>query len=220
MEGSQRNSQQMEESMKTQIVSIIDSSGSMDWFKYDAIGGYNSFISEQKKIPGTAKVTTILFNNGYKVFEEDVSLKKAKKLNSRSYVPRGTTALLDAIGRTINDLNHKFSHTLKENLPDKVIVSILTDGQENSSTKFCKSCINEMITHQRNQHNWEFIFLAANQDAIAEATSLGISPKFAFNYESTGIGTRNAFTTCSSAMGSLRSDTTDNQVDNAVINTD
>ena len=154
-----------------ELVCIIDRSGSMEAIRSDVIGGFNTFIESQRQVPGTASVTLVLFDNQYEVAYQNVDLKSVENLTDKTFVPRGTTALLDAVGRTINEVGARLAKTDEHDRPEKVMVCILTDGMENASKEFSRTKIHEMITHQRDNYQWEFSFLAANQDAFAEAVT-------------------------------------------------
>lgn len=172
----------------TELVFILDRSGSMRSMENEAIGGFNAFLEEQKKLPGEAKLTLVLFDHEYCVLYNGRDIKSVEPLCDRTYIPRGTTALLDAIGRAVDDVGRRLHETPENERPSKILVSILTDGLENASKDYTKRKINEMITHQREKYSWEFMFLAANQDAIAEGMDLGISGNMSFNYCSTAVG--------------------------------
>ena len=176
-----------------EIILIIDKSGSMCSIKDDAIGGYNEFIEKQKTGKGTANVTTILFDTDYKVVNENVDVNVVEHLNEETYHPSGMTALLDSVGKTINNVGKRLSNTSEENRPEKVIMCILTDGQENSSTKYNRGKIKEMIEHQKEKYNWEFIYLGANQDSFTEAGNIGINSIDTQNFQATGVGIRMAY---------------------------
>ena len=167
-----------------ELVFILDRSGSMASMVTVAIGGFNAFVEEQKKLPGEAKMTLVLFDHEYNLMYNGKDLKEVEPLNDRTYAPRGTTALLDAVGRTVDDVGKRLHETPENERPSKVLVVILTDGLENASRDYKKARINEMITHQHDKYLWEFVFLAANQDAISEGTSLGINSNQIFNYSS------------------------------------
>jgi len=188
---------------KAEIVCILDRSGSMQSFINDAIGGYNAFLADQKKIDKPADLTVVQFDNEYTVPYQG-TLQDAPDMTRESYVPRGSTALLDAIGRTINNTGNKLRGMSEAERPDRVLVVIITDGQENSSQEFDLKKINEMISHQRGKYNWEFIFLAAGQDAMAEAVKMGINPQFAINYMARGPSAKGAYQVMSSAIGASR----------------
>jgi len=188
----------------SEIVCIVDRSGSMESIKSDAIGGYNSFIEEQKKVPGEASLTYIQFDTEYEVVYENKSLKDVPVLDGSVYVPRGYTALLDAIGRSINDVGARLAKTNEEDRPEKVIFAILTDGLENASKEFNRDKIFEMITHQRETYKWEFVFLGANQDAIKTGVSYGIDAGSSYNFDPTGKGVRTGYMHMSDTIGKLR----------------
>jgi len=176
----------------------------MQAIKADAIGGFNSFLDEQLKVPGSASVTVVLFDNEYEVPVKNVDLKKVEHLNEHTFVPRGGTALLDAIGKTINEVGERLAKTNESEKPEKVLVCILTDGEENSSHEFDKCKIKNMIEHQQLIYNWGFVFLGANQDSFAQASSLGIEKNMVANFEPTPVGTRRANAQMSSMVMSAR----------------
>ncbi len=188
-----------------EIVCIIDRSGSMASIKQDAIGGFNTFIEGQKAVAGTANVTLVLFDDQYEVVYENVELSKVESLTEKTFVPRGMTALLDAIGKTINSVGERLSKTDEKDRPEKVMFCILTDGAENASTEFRKNIIKDMITHQREKYSWEFVFLAANQDAFTSADNIGISKNYTSNFVADGLGTRGAFRDATLYCSSYRS---------------
>lgn len=189
----------------TEIVCIIDRSGSMESIKNDAIGGFNTFLDAQKKVPGTASVSLVLFDNEYLNPIKNQDIKAVEPLTSKTFVPRGGTALLDAIGRTLNEVGARLSTTPENDRPEKVMVCILTDGQENSSREFTRPKIKEMIEHQRDKYKWEFAFLAANQDAFAEAGSMGISANMTANFTPDAAGTKRAYASLDMMATSYRS---------------
>jgi len=158
---------------KTEIVCILDRSGSMDEIINDAIGGFNSFIEEQRKIDGEASVTIVLFDHEYKLLKDNINLKKIKPLTKDDWIPRGTTALYDAIGKTIITVKERHKKMKKKDRP-KVIVCIVTDGMENDSKEYNNNTIMNLINKQKEKKKWGFIYLAANQDAFAVGNSLGI----------------------------------------------
>lgn len=190
---------------KTHIIYIIDRSGSMEGLRSDVIGGFNGFIEEQKEHPGEASMVLVQFNHDYGPMKIWNNIQDVIVLNNGSYRPNGTTALLDAIGRTIDDQGKYLSGISEQNRPDKVIVLIMTDGLENASRDYSKMRIKEMIDHQRGKYNWEFIFLGANQDSFIEAHSLGIPMGQTADYSPTGRGVDSVFSTMSCLVGSYRS---------------
>jgi uncharacterized protein YegL len=188
----------------TEIAFVLDRSGSMRGMIQESIGGFNAFLEEQKKLPGEAKITLVLFDHEYQLVYGGKDIKVVEPLCERTYVTRGTTALLDAIGRTVDDVGKRLSDTPEEERPERVLVAILTDGLENASSDFTKVKINEMISLQREKYSWEFVFLAANQDAIAEGVDLGISGSLSMNYCCDSVGYQSAFKTLSNATTSYR----------------
>ena len=157
-----------------EIVFILDQSGSMHGKESDVVGGYNSFIRKQMQEPGETMVTTVLFNDKYRLLYNGVPAGEAI-MNDNQYVTGGSTALLDAVGRTILEVTHRITQTPKCRRPRKVIFVITTDGYENASRKFDRKRVKELITHRRASHDWSCIFLGADIDAYAEARSIGIS---------------------------------------------
>lgn len=188
----------------TQIVFILDRSGSMEDLTDDTIGGFNSFIVEQKKQEGEAILTTVLFDDKYEVLHDAVSIKDVKLLTSKDYFARGSTALLDAVGMTISRVGQKLSDMKEEARPSKVIVVITTDGMENNSHEFSKQQIQAMIEHQTNKYSWQFLFLGANIDSVSTAQNLGISADFASNYNADSAGTGRMYESLSRSVGTFR----------------
>jgi hypothetical protein len=183
---------------KTDITVVLDRSGSMSSIKEATIGGFNTFINEQKKASGEAFISLSQFDDVYEVVYVQKSVKETPLLDDKTFVPRNGTALLDAIGRSINSTGDRLSNMSESDRPSKVIFVIITDGLENASVEFNKARIFEMITHQREKYSWQFIFLAANQDAIATACGLGISGTSAISYSSTSASTNAVFSNVSS----------------------
>jgi uncharacterized protein YegL len=166
----------------TEIIAILDKSGSMASLTNDTIGGYNTFIKEQKALPSEAVLTTVLFSTDYKLLHDRVNIKKVKQITEKEYSAGGGTALLDAMGKTINDIGLKLHNTPEDDRPGKVIVFIITDGEENSSKEFTNEKIKQMVELQKNTYNWEFLFMGANIDSFSAAETIGISKDRAFNY--------------------------------------
>lgn len=189
----------------TELIFILDRSGSMSSMTQEAIGGFNAFLEEQKKAPGEANLTLVLFDHEYSVVHNGRNIKTCECLDDKTYVPRGTTALLDAVGRTIDDVGKRLAATPESERPSKVLVAILTDGLENASRDYQRAKINEMISHQTNKYSWQFLFLAANQDAIAEGISLGIRKDFTMTYAANSAGTKHAFDAISCSTTAYRS---------------
>lgn len=176
----------------TEIVFIIDRSGSMGGLESDTIGGYNAFLEKQKQMKGKTIATTVLFDDRYELLWNGVDAEKIR-LTGKEYYVRGCTALLDAVGKTILDVGYRLSSTNKEERPAKVIFVIITDGMENSSREFTYSKVRELIQHQQEKYNWEFVFLGANIDAVKEAGSIGICEDNAYNFEATVDGVREMY---------------------------
>lgn len=176
-----------------EIVIIMDRSGSMDTVRDDAIGGFNTFLEAQKALPGEAFLTVVQFDNLYEVPVPRTDIKKVRPLTRETFQPRGSTALLDAVGKTINDLGVQLAELPEAQRPSKVIVAILTDGEENASSYYGKERIKEMIEHQTKKYNWEFFFLSAGPDAFAEAHSMGVAARNTTSYVATQGGTRTVY---------------------------
>lgn len=188
----------------TEIVFILDESGSMSGLEADTIGGYNSFIEKQKKESGEALVSTVLFANNSKVVHDRVDLKKVEPMNNQQYSPGGCTALLDAIGGAIHHIGNIHKYARPEDVPAKTIFVITTDGQENSSQEYSYKNIKMMIERQQEKYGWEFLFLGANIDVISEASKLGIRSDRAVKYECDQMGTQLNFSVVSNVVASVR----------------
>lgn len=201
----------------TELVFILDRSGSMAALTGDTIGGFNSMIEKQKEEPGEAYVTTILFDHEYEVLHDHIPLQEIRPITNKDYYARGNTALLDAVGRTINIIGARLNTTPEEERPDKVIIVITTDGKENSSHEFSTAQIKEMITHQQEKYSWNFIFLGANIDAVGEAGKLGIDPQFARKYTASRVGTANLYAGVGATMSCMRTSGFDRKKKNDVF---
>jgi hypothetical protein len=179
----------------THIESLIDESGSMQFILMDTIGGVNSFIKSQKEAPGEATYTLTKFDtaNAHNVVQEFVNIKEAKELSTLNFTPRGGTPLYDAIGAAIIKLGIRLGHMREQDRPEKIIFAITTDGEENSSKEYKREQIKSMIEHQTNIYKWEFVFLAANQDAMKIGTGIGISALNSMTYSATGKGVAASF---------------------------
>lgn len=188
---------------KTEIVFILDRSGSMGGLENDTIGGFNAFLREQKKLEEETVVTTVLFDDQYEILWNGIDIKKAK-LTAKEYFVRGSTALLDAVGKTILDVGYRLSQTVENEKPGHVIVVITTDGYENSSREFTYRKIKELIKRQQVRNGWEFIFMGANIDAALEADHLGIKPQNAVQFESTRDGLDMMFQTMNCMVNDTR----------------
>lgn len=193
----------------TEMIFILDRSGSMGYLVNDVIGGFNSMIESQKKEDGEAYVTTVLFDNYYEVLHNHVNVKEVQPITTKEYYARGTTALLDAIGTTVDNVGVRLFNTPEEERPEKVIIIINTDGLENDSRKYTRSKIKEMIEHQQDKYNWMFMFLGANMDAVAEASSLGIDQRLSKTWSATSIGVDSTYDALTSSISAMRCESFD-----------
>lgn len=189
----------------TKIVVVLDRSGSMGSIKADTIGGFNAFIEEQKKVEGVADLTLAQFDDQYDIVYNSENIQNVQPLSNETFVPRGMTALYDAICRTVDAVGREL-HELKESeRPEKVIFVIITDGGENASKDFRNiEAVNSRITEQKNKYNWEFVFLAANQDAMAVGRSLGVGAANSMTYAATGDAVQSVFLGMSKKMSNYR----------------
>ncbi len=188
----------------TEIAIILDRSGSMHQTAGDTIGGYNKFIADQKLVPGEAKISLYQFNAVYEPTYEGLDVKEAKDLTAETYRPNGNTALLDAIGKTINSLGTRLKNMPEDARPGKVIVAIITDGEENISQEFTKDVVFELIKQQQDVYKWGFVFLAANQDAIKAGGSFGINAGSTMTYAQTKKGLSATYDSFSGSVAHLR----------------
>lgn len=188
----------------TEVVFILDRSGSMSGLESDTIGGFNSMIKKQKEEKGYANVTTILFDDEIEMLHKSVDIREVKNITSKDYYVRGCTALLDAIGYGINYMINVQKSKDEDNKADNVLFIITTDGYENSSKEYSYEKIKSMITKQKEKYNWQFLFIGANIDAISTAKSFGISEKFASNYVSDEEGTKITYEAMNSAISKCR----------------
>jgi len=196
----------------SEIIFILDRSGSMSSLEQETIAGYNKFLGSQRETPGAAQVTTVLFDNQYELLHDGVNIRLVKPISGKEYFTRGSTALLDAVGKTIIDVGHRLSQTPEEERPGKVIFIITTDGLENASQEFTWPAIRDMIKHQREKYSWEFIFLGANFDADEIADDLGISRNRAANFNADIAGLDQMFCCLERVANGIR-DNNDIEVD-------
>lgn len=189
----------------TDIIFIVDKSGSMGNLVGDTIGGFNGFIASQKALDGKATLTTVLFDDRWRLLHDGVDIQEVKPMTTNDYMAYGGTAMLDAIGDIINRVQDRHDELGAEK-PEKVLFIITTDGEENSSYRFSKSQIEKMIKHQTNGHGWEFMFLGANMDAVKEASNIGINANRAVNYTYTAQGVADTYTTLNCVAKSVRCD--------------
>ncbi|MGX6443194.1 vWA domain-containing protein [Neobacillus sp. K501] len=183
----------------TEIIFLLDRSGSMAGLESDTIGGFNGFIEKQRKLEGKTIVTTVLFDEQYEILWNGIDAKEVR-LSEKDYFVRGCTALLDAVGKTILDVGYRLSNIVEEKKPSKVIFVITTDGYENSSREFTYKKVKELIQHQQEIYQWEFIFLGANIDAEKEADSLGIAIENAYSFEASDKGVERMYNIVSEAV--------------------
>ncbi|MEM6431710.1 MAG: hypothetical protein AAF708_20915 [Deinococcota bacterium] len=177
----------------------------MNTMRDEAIGAFNAFVTAQQALPGEAALSLVLFDHEYTLSYEAQPLADVTLLDKQSYVPRGTTALLDALGKSIDDAGKRFANMPEAERPNQVIFCILTDGLENASKTYSHADVAAKIKHQREIYTWEFVFLAANQDAFAEGNRLNIPANTTFAYSATKEGTQAAFGLMDDAVRKLRS---------------
>jgi hypothetical protein len=194
--------------MKENLVDInvvLDRSGSMSCIAADTIGGFNEFLKTQQEADGEAFITLAQFDDIYEVVYSGKNIKEAPMLSSLTFKPRGSTALLDAIGKTINTTGERLANLNEDQRPEKIIFVILTDGGENASREFTNTQINDMIKHQTDVYSWDFIFIGANQDAIQVGATMGFNMGNSMTYAANSVGTTCAFTSMSEKMTLYRS---------------
>lgn len=187
----------------TEVVFILDRSGSMSGLEGDTIGGFNSMLKKQRGEEGKANVTTVLFDDEIEMLHKRVNIKEIKNITSKDYYVRGCTALLDAIGYSINFMIN-VQKNKKEEKAKNVLFIITTDGYENASKEYSYEKIKKMITYEKERYNWQFLFLGANIDAISTARNFGISEEFASNYVSDEVGTQITYEVMNSAISNCR----------------
>ncbi|WP_342567412.1 hypothetical protein MKY09_01605 [Psychrobacillus sp. FSL K6-4046] len=188
----------------TELVFILDKSGSMAGLETDTIGGFNAMLDKQKKEKGEAIVTTVLFSDDYELLHDRINIKGVSFMTDRDYQVGGMTALLDAIGSSIQKIGNTQKRTSYEERANRVLFVITTDGMENSSCEYNYEKIRSMISRQKEKYGWEFIFLGANIDAIATAANFGIAEEFAVKYYADKEGTRLNYESVSDVVSSYR----------------
>ena len=189
----------------TELVFILDRSGSMAGLEGDTIGGFNAMIEKQKKEPGEAFVSTVLFDNVSEVIHDRVDIQKIMPMTDRDYYVRGCTALLDAVGKAIHHIGNVHKYAREEDRPEKTLFVITTDGMENASRAYTYPHLKALIRRQKEKYGWEFIFLGANIDAAKEAARFGIDRDHAADYRADSIGTACVYEAVSEAVCSVRS---------------
>lgn len=188
----------------TEIVFILDRSGSMAGLEADTIGGFNSLIAKQKREEGEVLVSTVLFDDQSEVLYDRVPLTRIGKMTERDYYVRGCTALLDAVGGAIHHIGNVHKYAREEDRPEKTLFIITTDGMENASRRYRYEQVQQMVRHQQEKYAWEFLFLGANIDAIAVAGRFGIHADHAANYHSDEGGTALNYEVLSEAICNVR----------------
>ena len=190
----------------TELVFILDRSGSMSGLESDTIGGFNAMIQKQKKEEGEAYVSTILFNNVSEVLHDRIRLKDIPKMTTNDYTVQGCTALIDAIGGAIRHIGNIHKYARPEDVPIHTMFIITTDGQENASRQYSSNEVRKMIEHQKEKYGWEFLFIGANIDAVETASHFGISRNRAVNYNADSKGTQVLYKTLSAPISAMRAD--------------
>lgn len=188
----------------TEIVFILDRSGSMAGLEADTIGGFNSMIEKQKAIAGEAYVSTVLFDTQRDVIHDRVSLKSIRPMTRQDYWVRGCTALLDAVGSAIHHIGNVHKYAREEDRPEKTIFVITTDGMENASREYSADKVRAMIRRQKEKYGWEFLFLGANIDAVSTAAAIGIDEDRAVNFHCDSPGTALNYDVVSEAIHTVR----------------
>ena len=188
----------------TELVFILDRSGSMAGLEADTIGGFNSMITRQLSTAGDAYVSTVLFDNTSTVIHDRIRLQDVPKLTEKEYFTQGCTALLDAVGGAIHHIGNIHKYARREDVPEKTLFVITTDGMENASREYSYERVRRMIEHEKEKYGWEFIFLGANIDAAREAARFGITEDRAVNYHADSVGTAVIYEAVSEAVCNVR----------------
>lgn len=189
----------------TEIIVVLDKSGSMSIRQNDSIGGFNTFLKEQKECPGEANLTLILFDTAYRFIHKGVPIKDVPELTHKTYLPGGNTALNDAVARAIIETGVRLSEMPEPERPDKVICVILTDGEENASVENTTEQVKSMVQHQEEKYSWKFIYLGIGIDAFANANQVGINQMSAMDFMPSSVGVRSAYSVASSSVSDYRS---------------
>jgi uncharacterized protein YegL len=189
----------------TEIVFILDRSGSMSGLEKDTIGGFNAMIEKQKKAEGEALISTVLFNHESEVIHDRVGVQTIQSMTDKDYMVGGCTALLDAIGQAIHHIGNVHKYARDEDVPEHTIFVITTDGMENASQRYSSNKVKQMIERQKEKHGWEFLFLGANIDAVETARGFGIAQDRAVNYHADSVGTQLNYQVVSDAICAVRS---------------
>ncbi len=188
----------------TELVFILDRSGSMAGLESDTIGGFNAMIEKQKKQEGECLVSTVIFDDVSEVIHDRIKLSDVPKMTDSDYTVRGCTALIDALGGAIKHIGNIHKYARPEDVPENTMFIITTDGQENASRRFSSGEVKKMIERQKKKYGWEFLFIGANIDAVETAARYGISSDRAVNYRNDSVGTAINYEAMSDAIGSVR----------------
>ncbi len=205
MEKTNRNTNEIKGNGITELVFILDRSGSMGGLERDTIGGFNAMIEKQKKQEGEGFVSTVLFDNVSEVIHDRVKLSDIKPMTENDYYVRGCTALIDAIGGAIHHIGNVHKYARSEDVPEHTMFIITTDGMENASRKYTSDRVKEMIQRQKEKYGWEFLFIGANIDAVETAAQYGIDSDRAVNYHADSRGTGIVYETVSRSICKMRS---------------
>ena len=200
----------------TEVVFILDRSGSMRGLEADTIGGFNSMIEKQRKEEGEAYISTVLFDDQTEVIYDRVSVDKVEPMNDRQYYVRGCTALLDAIGGAIDHIANVHRYAREEDRPEKTLFIITTDGMENSSRMYTYKMVKKMVEKEKKKYGWEFLFLGANIDAIETAGRFGIGADRAINYECDSVGVTLNYQAISETISAVRKSKSKDELDSTV----
>lgn len=188
----------------TEMVFILDRSGSMQGLERDTIGGFNSMIEKQRELDGECYVSTVLFDDESVVLHDRIKLSRVPEMTEKDYFVRGCTALLDAVGGAIHHIGNIHKYARPEDVPENTIFVITTDGLENASKRYSGSDVKRMIERQKEKHGWEFLFIGANIDAGAEAEKIGIERNRSVNYSPTCEGTTNLYSVVEKTVRNYR----------------
>jgi len=188
----------------TEMVFILDRSGSMQGLEKDTIGGFNGMIEKQKNVEGEALISTVLFDHESVVLHDRINIREIRPMTDKDYMVRGCTALLDAIGGAIHHIGNVHKYARKEDVPEKTLFVIITDGMENASKHYTSEQVKQMIERQKAKYGWEFLFLGANIDAVETAKQFGIGKERAVSYRSDSVGTELNYKVVSEAMCAMR----------------
>ena len=197
----------------TEVVFILDRSGSMSGLESDTIGGFNSMIEKQKKEKGEAYISTILFDDQSEVLYDRIPVAKVEPMNDNQYFVRGCTALLDAIGGAIHHISNVHKYAREEDRPEKTLFIITTDGMENASRTYSYKKVKKMVEHEKEKYGWEFLFLGANIDAIETAGRFGISADRSVNYVCDSVGTTLNYRVLGETVSSFRKSRSKKDID-------